>query len=140
MLVRLLYASRANTPMDEAALSTILKQSREHNPSEGITGLLCYADGIFIQVLEGGRDAINARYKAIVSDTRHHDVILLSYEEVSERQFAGWSMGSVNLQRLNPGLVLKYSESAKLDPYRMSGKTLVSLFHELVSSGAIVCS
>ena len=140
MLVRLLYASRAHSPMGEAELSAILKQSREHNPAEGITGLLCYADGIFMQVLEGGRDAINARYKRIVSDPRHHDVILLSYEEVGEREFAGWSMGQVNLQRLNPGLVLKYSETAKLDPYTMSGRSLVALFHELVSSGAIVCS
>jgi len=140
MLVRLLYASRAHSPMGDAELSAILKQSREHNPAEGITGLLCYADGIFMQVLEGGRDAINARYKRIVSDPRHHDVILLSYEEVGEREFAGWSMGQVNLQRLNPGLVLKYSETGKLDPYTMSGRSLVALFHELVSSGAIVCS
>ena len=65
---------------------------------------------------------------------------LLHYEEIAERRFAGWSMGQVNLQRLNPGLVLKYSETAKLDPYRMSGRALMALFHELVSSGAIVCS
>ena len=140
MLVRLMYASRANAPMSEQDLSLILKQSRAHNPAEGISGLLCYTDGIFMQVLEGGRDAINARYKQIVSDTRHHAVILLSYEEIGERQFAGWSMGQVNLHRLNPGLVLKYSETGRLDPYNMSGRALMALFHELVSSGAIVCS
>jgi hypothetical protein len=140
MLVRLMYASRANAPMSEHELSLILKQSREHNPAEGITGLLCYTDGVFMQVLEGGRDAINARYKHIVSDTRHHDVILLSYAETDERQFAGWSMGQANLQRLNLGLVLKYSETAKLDPYRMSGHALMALFHELVASGAIACN
>jgi len=140
MLVRLMYASRAKEAMSDQDLSLILKQSREHNPAEGITGLLCYTDGIFMQVLEGGRDAINARYKQILSDARHHDVILLSYEEVGERQFAGWSMGQVNLHRLNPGLLLKYSETGRLDPYRMSGRSLMALFHELVSSGAIVCN
>ncbi|MDC8787238.1 BLUF domain-containing protein [Roseateles koreensis] len=140
MLVRLLYASRASQPIDDSALATILKQSREHNPAEGITGLLCHADGTFIQLLEGGRDAVNARYKQIVGDARHRDVVLLSYEEVTERQFGGWSMGQVNLQRLNPGLVLKYSESGRLDPYRMSGTSMLALFHELVSSGAIVCA
>ncbi|MFY7867155.1 BLUF domain-containing protein [Roseateles sp.] len=140
MLVRLMYASRANQAMSDQDLSLILKQSREHNPAEGITGLLCYTDGIFMQVLEGGRDAINARYKQILSDARHHDVILLSYEEVGERQFAGWSMGQVNLHRLNPGLLLKYSETGRLDPYQMSGRSLMALFHELVSSGAIVCN
>ena len=140
MLVRLLYASRAASPMTEPELATILRQSRDHNPAEGITGLLCYTDGIFMQVLEGGRNAINARYKQIIGDPRHHEVILLSYEEIGERQFAGWSMGQVNLSRLNPALVLKYSESGRLDPYAMSGTALMALFHELVSSGAIVCS
>ncbi|WP_310390108.1 BLUF domain-containing protein, partial [Roseateles sp.] len=89
MLVRLMYASRANAPMSDQELSLILKQSRAHNPAEGITGLLCYTDGIFMQVLEGGRDAIYARYKQILSDARHHAVILLSYEEIGEREFAG---------------------------------------------------
>lgn len=140
MLVRLLYASRAAHPMGEAELQAILKSSREHNPATGLTGLLCYTEGIFIQVLEGGRDAVNARYKAIVDDARHRDVIILSYEEIGERHFAGWSMGQVNLHRLNPALVLKYSASTKLDPYAMSGRALMALFQELVSTGAIVCS
>lgn len=139
MLVRLLYASRAARPMGETELSAIVKQSREHNPAEGLTGLLCYTDGVFIQVLEGGRSAVNARYKKIIEDPRHQDVQLLSYEEVSERHFAGWSMGQVNLQRLNPALMLKYGESTRLDPYAMSGGTLMKLFEELVSTGAIVC-
>lgn len=140
MLVRLLYASRAASPVGEAELNAILKQSREHNPAEGLTGLLCYSDGIFIQVLEGGREAVNARYKHIVADARHKDVVLLSYEEIAERHFAGWTMGSVNLHRLNPALVLKYCASAKLDPYNMSGKALMALFQELVNTGAIVCN
>lgn len=139
MLVRLLYASRAAKPMGDAELAAIVKQSREHNPAEGLTGLLCYTEGVFIQVLEGGRAAVNARYKKIIEDPRHQDVQLLSYEEISERHFAGWSMGQVNLQRLNPALMLKYGESTRLDPYAMSGGTLMRLFEELVSTGAIVC-
>lgn len=140
MLVRLLYASRAATPVGDTELNTILKQSRAHNPAEGLTGLLCFSDGVFIQVLEGGREAVNARYKHIVADARHRDVVLLSYEEIAERHFAGWTMGSVNLHRLNPALVLKYCATAKLDPYAMSGKALMALFHELVNTGAIVCN
>lgn len=140
MLVRLLYASRANVAITDQEMASILKKSREHNPAEGITGLLCYTDGIFIQMLEGGRNAINARYNTIVRDTRHHDVILLSYEEIIEREFAGWAMGQVNLSRMNPALVSKYSETSRLDPYSMSGDALMRLFHELVSSGAIVCT
>jgi len=139
MLVRLLYASRANQDINDIQLAAILKQSRAHNPAEGITGLLCFSEGVFIQVLEGGRDAVNARYKRIVQDERHRDVILLAYEEIDERHFAGWSMGQVNLHRLNPALVLKYSETTRLDPYVMKGAALMALFEELMSSGAIEC-
>jgi hypothetical protein len=140
MLVHLLYASRAVQPMSGQDLVTILKQSREHNAGEGITGLLCHSDGVFMQLLEGGRDAVNARYQRIASDPRHKDVILLSYTEIAEREFAGWTMGQVNLHRLNPGLVLKYSATSQLDPYSMSGRAMLSLFRELVSSGAIECN
>ncbi|RVT85989.1 BLUF domain-containing protein [Inhella crocodyli] len=140
MLVRLIYASRVGAQFGEGDLATVLRQSRQHNPANGITGLLCHADGVFIQVLEGGRDAVNALYNRVVSDPRHRDVTLLAYEEVAERRFAGWTMGQVNLQRLNPGLVLKYGASAKLDPYAMSGAAIASLFDELIASGAIVCS
>lgn len=140
MLVRLMYASRATAPLTDADLAAILKTSREHNPAEGITGLLCYSDGVFVQVLEGGRDAVNARYKHIVQDRRHRDVILLGYEEIAEREFPGWTMGQVNLHRLNPALVLKYSETGRLDPYAMSGAAMAALFKEMCAAGAIAVS
>ncbi|MFG6486257.1 BLUF domain-containing protein [Roseateles sp. BYS78W] len=140
MLVRLMYASRATAAPADGDLAAILKSSREHNPAEGITGLLCFSEGIFVQVLEGGRDAINARYKRIVEDPRHRDVILLAYEEIIERAFAGWTMGQVNLHRLNPALLLKYSETGRLDPYTMSGQAMAALFREMCDSGAIAVS
>lgn len=137
MLVRLMYASRATAALADADLAAILKASREHNPSDGITGLLCLTDSMFVQVLEGGRNAVNARYKRIVEDPRHRDVILLSYAEIVERAFPGWTMGQVNLHRLNPALLLKYSETGKLDPYTMSGAAMGALFQEMCASGAI---
>ncbi|MDY0743404.1 BLUF domain-containing protein [Paucibacter sp. R3-3] len=140
MLVRLVYASRAAATIGEHDFNAILKSSREHNQAEGITGLLCFNEGVFIQLLEGGRNAVNARYKQIIDDARHKDVILLAYDEIQERQFAGWAMGNAQLSRANRAMLLKYSESAKLDPYAMSGKALIGLFHEMVSAGAIACS
>lgn len=140
MLVRLMYASRATAALADADLAAILRTSRAHNPAEGITGLLCFSDGMFVQVLEGGRDAVNARYKCIVQDPRHSDVILLSYDEITERAFPGWTMGQVNLHRLNPALLLKYSETGRLDPYGMSGAAMAALFQEMCASGAIAVS
>jgi hypothetical protein len=138
MLVRLLYASRAATAVDQEELQAILRQSRKSNPGQGITGVLCFSDGIFLQTLEGGRSAVNALYRKIATDPRHHSVELLLYQEISERRFAGWSMGQVNLARLNPSLLLKYSATANLDPFSVSGTVSLALFEELVATASIM--
>lgn len=83
---------------------------------------------------------MNRIYNRIVSDPRHTDVELLSYEEISERRFAAWSMGQVEVSRLNPALLLKYSETATLDPYAVSGQASMALFDELVATASIGCS
>ncbi len=138
MLVRLLYASRAVDTIDHEALLAILKKSKANNPAIGVTGVLCFSGGIFLQALEGGRVAVNRLYNRIASDPRHNDVVLLCYEEIGERRFAGWSMGQVNVSRLNPALLLKYSEKAVLDPYAVSGQVSMALFEELVATASIM--
>jgi len=138
MLVRLMYASRAADSVDQDALASILKKSKANNPGIGVTGVLCFSGGIFLQVLEGGRSPVSALYNRIANDSRHHDVVLLSYEEIGERSFAGWSMGQVNLNRLNPALLLKYSERPELDPYTVSGKVSLALFSELVATASVM--
>ena len=138
MLVRLMYASRAVPAIDHEELVTILRQSKTHNPTIGVTGVLCCSGGIFLQVLEGGRSAVNRLYNRIVADPRHTDVELLLYEEIGERRFAGWSMGQVNMGRLNPSLLLKYSATATLDPYSVSGSVSLALFEELVATASVI--
>lgn len=137
MLVRLLYASRIVEPASSATES-ILAQSRTHNPASGITGILCYGGGIFLQALEGGRMAVSELYGHIQRDTRHKDVVLLSYEEISERRFGGWTMGQVNVAKLNNSILLKYSEKPELDPYAVSGHMSLALLEELMATASII--
>ena len=137
MLVRLMYASRAADSVGTDELAAILRRSRQDNHASGITGLLCLSGGIFLQVLEGGRSQVSALYNRIAADKRHRDVVLLTYEEIGERRFAGWSMGQVNLARLNPALLLKYSETAALDPYAVSGQASMALFEELAATASV---
>ena len=137
MLVRLLYASRAVDTSAEA-IEAILAQSRQYNPSCGITGILCYGGGVFLQAIEGGRVAVSELYGHIQKDPRHKDVVLLDYEEISERRFGGWTMGQVNLLKLNHSILLKYSEKAELDPYAASGKVSLALLEELMATASIM--
>ena len=138
MLVRLLYVSRALDPNASAATDSILAVAREHNMANGITGILCYGGGIYLQAIEGGRNQVNNLYGQIVSDKRHTDVVLLNYEEIAERRFGGWTMGQVNLSKLNTSVVWKYSELPVLDPYAVSGLVSLALLEELMATAAIL--
>jgi hypothetical protein len=138
MLVRLLYASRSAHAITPEVIDSILAKSREHNPHLGITGILCWGGDIFMQVLEGGRSTVNALYNQIVRDDRHQDVVLLHYEEISERRFSSWTMGQVNLAKINPSLLLKHSERPTLDPYNMPGPASMALLDELIATASIV--
>ena len=137
MLVRLLYASRA-VDSSADAIAGILSQSRHYNPTSGITGILCYGGGIFLQAIEGGRNAVSELYGHIQKDLRHKDVVLLDFEEISERRFGGWTMGTVNLLKLNHSILLKYSEKPELDPYSASGKVSLALLEELMATASII--
>ena len=138
MLVRLLYVSRAVNKDSGKAIESILESSRVHNVNRGITGVLCYGGGVFLQAIEGGRKAVNELFSHIVVDERHTDVVLLHYEEISERRFGGWTMGQVNLSKLNTSIVLKYSERPEFDPYSVSGKVSLALLEELMATASII--
>lgn len=137
MLVRLLYASRPATVLTPGLADAILAQSRKKNPAAGVTGLLCVADDVFIQVLEGGRDEVCDLYHTIVRDPRHKDIKLLSYEEIGSRRFGNWTMGQVHAGKINPSLLLKYFKRAVLDPFDAPGHGTMALLDELVATAAI---
>ena len=138
MLVRLLYVSRAVDTDNGPAIDSILDASRAHNLHNGITGVLCYGGGIFLQAIEGGRTAVNNLYNHIVADPRHKDVVLLHYQEIEERRFGGWTMGQVNLSALNKSIVLRYSEKPEFDPYSVSGRVSLALLEELMATASII--
>ena len=140
MLVRLLYCSRATAGIDDALVRSILERSYAKNTEHGITGILCTdpKGGVFLQALEGGREAVNRLYGNIVRDRRHEQVTLLEFTEIPERRFASWRMGIVDLNKVNLGSILRYSERAELDPFSMTGRSALALLEELADSAAIV--
>jgi hypothetical protein len=137
MLVRLLYASRA-IDCSPDAIEAILTQSRQHNPECGITGILCYGGGIFLQAIEGGRMAVSELFGHIQKDPRHNEVVLLHYEEILERRFGGWTMGQVNMSKINASILLKYAEKPELNPYSVSGVVSLALLEELMATACII--
>ena len=63
---------------------------------------------------------------------------LLSFEEIGERRFGGWSMGQVNIEKINPSLLLKYAEKPELNPFTVSGKVSMALLEELIATASVL--
>ncbi len=138
MLVRLLYASRASKDIDGNFIESILVQSRKNNPAAGVTGILCYSGEVFMQVLEGNRREVSRLYNRIAADPRHEDVEILLFEDILERRFSNWTMGQVNLAKVNTSTLLKYSEFPTLNPYALGGKASMALLEELIATASIL--
>jgi hypothetical protein len=120
--VQLIYVSRAKSPQTTTVTTSILLQAQVHNKVSGISGLLCQGQGYFLQVLEGDRSKVNALYQRICLDTRHKDVELLHYQEITQRRFHRWSMALVKLQ------------GPQFDPYAASGEHVMQLLSDLIES------
>jgi hypothetical protein len=96
-LIQLAYVSLESHALSEQDLVDLLRQARKFNAANGITGMLLYKDGMFLQVLEGDPLVVSRLYDSIRKDTRHKGITRLYAEWVSERQFGYWSMGFQNL-------------------------------------------
>jgi hypothetical protein len=92
-LFQLAYVSSAVTTFSDSELEELLKKSRRNNEASGLTGMLLYKDGNFMQFLEGPKNAVVESMSKIKADPRHHGVIVLLHEYKAERDFAEWSMG-----------------------------------------------
>jgi len=98
-LIHLIYVSTANTEYDDAELDRILAISERHNASNHVTGMLLYAGGNFMQVLEGEETAVDETYNRIARDPRHKDFVVIERAPIKEREFAQWSMGFRRLEK-----------------------------------------
>ncbi len=95
----LIYISSSTVLMSNDELVNLLKESRLNNEKIGITGMLLYKDGSFMQYIEGEKDTVINLYKKIVKDTRHTDPIRLLENDIEERNFSDWSMGFMNMDK-----------------------------------------
>lgn len=134
MLVQLTYASRTATTLGPGDVKDILQCSARNNQAIGVTGALCLANGIFLQQLEGDRQAVNTLYHRILKDRRHKEPAVLDMSEIVVRQFGSWSMGLVASTQENRQLFLKYSTTSEFDPYKMSPSTLRAFFSEVIQN------
>lgn len=99
----LLYSSTAVRKMESEDLTNLLEISRANNKRRGITGMLLYKDGCFMQMLEGDQDEVRNLFETIRQDSRHESVVEIVSDPVQERSFSDWSMGFVDMDQVIPG-------------------------------------
>ncbi len=91
-LCRLIYVSKAVSPIDPKSINDIADVSARRNAEMGVTGILLATKTHYLQVLEGEVEAVNQIYCNVVGDPRHTDVILIAYQKIAELQFKEWAM------------------------------------------------
>ncbi len=136
MLYRLIYVSRPSDAFVHRDIREILTVSQRNNAQRGVSGILVFNSGFFLQWLEGARSAVNERFAHILKDERHGEAEILAYEPVSERLFADWNMGYLGEGVLNRDLLYRFTVGTHFNPYQLSAES-VSTFLQVASRDSV---
>ncbi|MBE2215453.1 MAG: BLUF domain-containing protein [Opitutaceae bacterium] len=109
MVDSLIYASSATRRFGTADLLELLQTSRRNNERLGVTGMLLFHEGNFLQVLEGPREAVQVLFDKIGRDPRHTNVLVLRHVTQEHRDFPEWSMAFCDLSSEQARTVEGYS-------------------------------
>ncbi len=121
---QIVYTSSARQEFSAADLKKLLVAARMRNKAVGVTGMLVFHDGAFLQALEGEKRAVNEIFARIHNDPRHGDLVVLHRGPGPEqRVFGEWSMGFADFSgvatilkgfvRFNEDVKLKELDSAR---------------------------
>lgn len=116
---------------DSSILDNILLYSRRNNERDNISGALICRHEIYLQLLEGPKDKIDALYARIGRDDRHLEISLLLSEACSERLFPGWSMKH---DPLRPWMWRR--DEMESDDFLLSRDKIIKVFEGLPSDSS----
>ncbi len=136
MVLSLTYLSSATQKPDPDELEQLLRAVRPKNEALGITGVLLYSDGNYVQTLEGPADVVDAAFARIVADPRHRGVFLAWREEIEEREFPDWSMGFREMDMEQAASIPGFSDYLTLRGRTAGGSSPAEVFHRIFRDGA----
>lgn len=89
---RIIYHSVAAPDMDRAELFRLVYHARVANEARGLSRFLLFADGRFLQVLEGDTWKLCATFERIRRDLRHTAVEVVDERSIPAPVFGKWRM------------------------------------------------
>jgi hypothetical protein len=92
-MIRVTYISQASEPLSADGLLGLLNQCHRNNTAKGLTGMLLFGNGTFLQSIEGEATVVDPLIERISKDPRHRDIKIVRRDEITERQYSDWSMG-----------------------------------------------
>lgn len=129
----IIYVSSASELLSSDALRDLLAVSRRNNAAVGISGILLYWDGNFLQYIEGPQEQLDLLMSKVAQDPRHNGLIVLERQNIQARAFPDWTMAFERMKGtedgqsdyLSDGLLRAAPES--LSP---TGRRLIEIFRE----------
>jgi hypothetical protein len=91
-LYSLVYVSKAVSPYSLTDIDRLLLSARERNEQRGLSGVLLYDDGDFMQYIEGPAGGLSEIYQKIGASPMHRGIIELLREPLAAPRFPRWSM------------------------------------------------
>ena len=95
------YVSTANGSVTTESLEALLSDARRYNLASGVTGVLLYGEGSYMQCFEGPDSAVRETYTRILASRQHRNIIELMNTSVERRSFEGWDMALIRPTHLN---------------------------------------
>jgi hypothetical protein len=89
----IVYVSTAVSRLSDEALEALLTDARQFNAQAGVTGVLLYSGGAFLQYMEGPQDGVARAYERVCASRTHHAIYELLSEPIDARVFPDWFMG-----------------------------------------------
>jgi len=128
---RIIYCSHATVSMEDPLnLSEILGAAASNNRRNEITGVLAFADGIFIHAIEGREHDVDELISRLRADPRHRDLKVIGVEFDKKRAFAVWVMETPKMRPNRSALLRKLVEEGCEGSYRKALKMMLELSDE----------
>lgn len=117
-LVQLVYVSSLTlgSRLNTSIFDDVERHARDYNQQHGITGILCYGSGQFLQCIEGEKAHVFELQRRIFADSRHKNVETLLLQNIDTRSFVDWRMRLLFLERWLWSPASK-KQAAQLSPY-----------------------
>ena len=134
-MYQFVYVSSAVRPFSDEQLRELLEVSHRRNSACDVTGLLLYANGNFIQLLEGAQEDVLATRTRIEADPRHRGMVVLLEGPSAKRDFAEWSMAFKKVEEPEAkklqGCSAFFAESVDVAEQRSAAVRMLEFFKEL---------